>query len=174
MRMNVFELSKRKGSLCLVALLSLVLGACASSQTRTTQRATSLDCPATIRVHSTQEGCYTLPQKNACVSDRGTVTFQMSGKGIASFTFKGASPFNTQNPISVQSGQPVELIAETPGNFTFDVEVSGQNACPPSTLVLEKKPSGSGSESRDGQSEGLTGTLQVGTGGGDWEEEKKP
>jgi hypothetical protein len=171
MRMNMFELSKRKGSLCLVALLSLVLGACSSRQPSPALQPAPANCTSypsrqTIQINGPSNKVTVT--KTTCARFGGTVKFEANGTD-ACVSFPNGNPFTPPNrSFSVTaSGSGVSLnIADsgTRKDYTFDVK---SGSC----------SSGSdGGTTGDGgtpereysfvdQTQGTSGTLEVGTGG---------
>jgi hypothetical protein len=96
----------------------------------------------------------------------------------ASFTFTNGNPFgSSNNTVWVGSGSSVQMSIGANANqerYLFTVVKEPCQGDTSDTASSEKKPFGSESESRDGHTDGLTGSLQVGTGGGMEDEVKKP
>ncbi|HZH17156.1 MAG TPA: hypothetical protein VE057_22565 [Archangium sp.] len=199
MRMNVVELAKRKGgpsALRLMALLSLVLGACTSRQTSPTQQADVgqagvgycnqyLPSSADIQVQQGDAGYtytiqYTYSDGGTSTDNSLAVKVQCGGtlnlKGSSSdggdinFCFT-ATGFTAANSSPFSDGGTKIKVSST----GKDKKLINQ----PATYTYAPCTSGSDGGTvpeidRDEALEGASGTLEVGTGGGgDWEEEVK-
>ena len=159
MKMNVVELSKRKGgpsALRLVALLSLILGACTSRQTGPTQQA---DAGPPCNGNYLQDASLDIGTKLGvtqlvCAKPGGKVT--VKAKIEACLNFAGGSPFG-QGAYTIRVQQDSSTSLDIPPTAT-----SGSYSFRALGVI------GGKCEPRDG--DGLTGTLQVGTGGGTGEE----
>jgi hypothetical protein len=204
MRMNVVDLSKRKGApsaLRLVALLSLVLGGCVSRQPGSAQQANARHamagqaadggCPSTwsstadINIQRQDDAGYTYTVQYlddagtdagyfsssvpppVCVLPGGTLKLKGSSSdgGTIDLCFSkadgGSFPFTEGGTIVKVKGKHMDEIKVTSTAKTFNLTHQGATytyeMCPPDT---------DGGVSVDDVGEGMTGTLQVGTGVG--------
>jgi hypothetical protein len=163
MRMEMFELSKRKGStsaLCLVALLSLVLGGCPRPGTRIRLQgpSTCSDYPlkATFEVQYIRNTIF-IPQ-TVCVRGGGTLTFKPSGdnnKNKYDFNLCFASEDSNPGPFTGMSPNLVGVWTQPTSQKLIAVEKG------PITYTFTPCLDSGGNLDL----EGLTGSLQVGTGG---------